>query len=71
MSNMMKSVRSAITEHVVNTGHSVRRDDCFKILHKVRDPRLLKFIEAIAIQWNKPKLNVQCQMDLQLRLPWL
>ena len=69
-SEMMKTVRSSVTEHVAYKGHRCTKSDCFRILHKARDRRLLKFVEAIAIMRFKPVLNVQKEMDYQLRLPW-
>ena len=69
-SEMMQTVRSSVTDHVAYRGHRCTKSDCFRILHKARDRRLLKFVEAIAIMRFKPVLNVQKEMDYQLRLPW-
>jgi len=64
----LKAVKSSIAEHLINTGHSYQRDECFTILHQTHNRRLLKIIEAIYISKLKPKLNVQVEHDFKLAI---
>ena len=68
--NSDKPIRSSITEHIIAEGHSCQRDDCFEILYKVRERRMLKFLEALAIHKHHPSLNTQMKFDYQVKLPW-
>ena len=70
MINANKEARSSITEHIINEGHACDKKNCFEIIHKARNVRMLKFIEAVAIRKLKPKLNVQKMFDYTLKLPW-
>ena len=65
-----KTSRSSITDHIIEHGHTCKADDCFKILYRARNRRLLRFVEAVAIKRNKPRLNVMKETDLRLQLPW-
>ena len=69
-SEMMKTVRSSVTEHVAYEGHRCTKSDCFRILHKAQDRRLLNFTKATALTQFKLALNEQNEMDYQLRLSW-
>ena len=64
------SSHSSITDHMVNEGHLGNRDSDFKILFRPHRNRLLKFLEAVTIRELKPSLNVQVELDYQLKLPW-
>ena len=66
-----KTMRSSITAHMIEEEHICNRDSCFRIVHKAKNPRLLKFIEAFVIRKSKPKLNVQVEMGYKLQLPWI
>ena len=68
--NADKVAKSSVTEHILHTGHPSDRKASFRILHKARDRRMLKYLEAVAIRLYKPSLNVQRDMDYQLKLPW-
>ena len=65
-----KKARSSITEHIMDEGHECKRDHCFKIIHKARNSRMLKYMEAVAIKKLKPALNIQVEFDYKLKLPW-
>ncbi|CAH8866287.1 unnamed protein product [Trichobilharzia szidati] len=59
-------IRSAIIEHLVNTGHSISTNTSFKVIYKVKNnlPKtvrlhLLSITEALAIQLEEPELCIQ------------
>ena len=62
--------RSSITDHIIEQGHSCKPEECFKILYRARNRRILRFVEAVAIRLYKPSLNVVKEFDLHLKLPW-
>ena len=62
--------RSAITKHLVSSGHTVDRYSCFQILNKQYHSSLLKLAEACYIRKLKPVLCVQKQFVTPLSLPW-
>ena len=67
---VLKTVRSSITQHIIESGHRCNKNNCFSVLHKAQTPSLLKFFESVAIKRLKPTLNVQQEMDYHLKLPW-
>ncbi|CAH8838228.1 unnamed protein product [Trichobilharzia szidati] len=65
-----KYSQSAITRHIVDTGHLVEISKSFKILNRQRTANLLRFAEAIAIKRFKPDLCIQKESVINLSLPW-
>ena len=53
-----QAIDSAIGEHLltINSCRTSYEDDCFSVLHRVRDKFHLKFLEAIYISMNRPSL---------------
>nr|CAH8867638.1 unnamed protein product [Trichobilharzia regenti]CAH8868788.1 unnamed protein product [Trichobilharzia regenti] len=64
------SYSSAITRHLLDTGHEVEIEKSFKIINRQRSSILLKFAEAISIKRLKPDLCVQKESVISLSLPW-
>ena len=74
---LSKSSCSAITTHLVDSGHSITRDSCFKGIHRVPSRysriaklRLLCVAESIFIRLVNPILCIQKQSVRTLRLCW-
>ncbi|CAH8643572.1 unnamed protein product [Schistosoma mattheei] len=65
-----KTLNSAITKHLLDTGHQVDTLQSFKVISKQPNSSLLKFAEAVAIRRQKPDLCVQKEMVINLSLPW-
>ena len=63
-----KIARGSITEHIMDEGHECKRDHCFKIIHKARNRRMLKYMEAVAIMKLKPAVNIQVEFDYKLMI---
>ncbi|CAH8863643.1 unnamed protein product [Trichobilharzia szidati] len=63
-------LNSAITRHLLDTGHNVDNLKSFKIINKQKKPNLLRFAEAIAIRRLKPNLCTQKETVVNLALPW-
>ena len=68
--NLNRVSRSSITDHILQTGHTCKAEDCFSIIYRARNKNLLRFAEAVAIRMYKPDLNVMKDHDLGLQLPW-
>nr|CAH8822876.1 unnamed protein product [Trichobilharzia regenti] len=64
------ALNSAITRHLLDTGHEVDVEKSFKIINKQNSSILLKFAEAISIKRLKPDLCVQKEAVISLSLPW-
>ena len=62
--------QSAITRHLLKSGHNVNQKESFKILNRQKSPWLLKLAEASNIRRLKPNLCVQKEFVTPLRLPW-
>ena len=67
---MLRKFYSVYTEHIINEGHVCDKNQCFEIIHKARNSRMLKFVEAVAIRKLRPQLNVQKEFLYNLKLPW-
>ena len=72
------AIRSAIIEHIVNTGHSICKEKSFKVIYKVKRSlpkstsfRILCIAEALAIWIEKPDLCTQKKLLHPLLLPWV
>nr|CAH8855840.1 unnamed protein product [Trichobilharzia regenti] len=63
-------LQSAITRHLVDTGHFVEISKSFKILDIQRTVNLLRFVEASAIKRHRPNLCTQKESVVNLSLPW-
>ena len=63
-----KTPRSSIGDHISSTDHNCSRDQCFEVLYRARNRRILKFVEAVAIRLYTPKLNVMKDLRYNLRL---
>ena len=70
MNGLSKSTRSSIADHIISMGHWENDESSFTILHKARNRRSLKFLEAVSIRKLKPQLNTQRDFVLALKLPW-
>ncbi|CAH8473689.1 unnamed protein product [Schistosoma haematobium] len=68
--NGLKETSSAITRHLLDTGHEVDIRKSFKMVNKQSSSNLLKFAEAIAIKRLKPDLCTQKETVINLSLPW-
>uniref|UniRef100_A0A0X3P332 GIY-YIG domain-containing protein n=1 Tax=Schistocephalus solidus TaxID=70667 RepID=A0A0X3P332_SCHSO len=73
----VKSIKSAILAHLVDTGHSVDRSEAFRVVYKVPPnyptslgQRLLATAEATAIRLRKPVLCAQKNLLQAPRLAW-
>ena len=62
-----RAAKSSIAQHILDTGHAYQPES-FTTLYKVRNSRILKFYEAVAIKHFRPKLNVQQDFDYGLKL---
>ena len=60
-----QAMDSAIGEHLltINNCRTRYEDDCFSVLHRVRNKFHLKFLEAIYISMNHPSLCWQLNND--------
>ncbi|KAA3680235.1 uncharacterized protein DEA37_0006055 [Paragonimus westermani] len=65
-----KQPASAVTRHVLTTGHVIDPICASRILLRHSNPRFLRFAEAVAINRMKPTLCVQKQLLVNLTLPW-
>ncbi|CAH8484591.1 unnamed protein product [Schistosoma mattheei] len=65
-----KTLNSAITKHLLDTGHQVDTLQSFRVISKQPNSSLLKFAEAIAIRRQKPDLCIQKETVVNLSLPW-
>ena len=65
-----KVTRTSVTDHMLDYGHACKKTECFTIIYKAQNRRLLRFVEAVAIRIKKPGLNVKRDSDLCLKLPW-
>ncbi|CAL8068940.1 unnamed protein product [Calicophoron daubneyi] len=74
---VIKSVRSSIVDHLVQTNHQTDRNKAFQIVYSVpnRNPngvkkQLLAIAGSIAIRLGNPSLCAQKQCVRALNLPW-
>ena len=74
---VVKSIRSSIVEHLVDTGHQVNVQNAFSVYYKIPAnlPQSIKLrqlciAEAVAIKKLKPALCVQKRFVRTLLLPW-
>ncbi|CAH8432023.1 unnamed protein product [Dicrocoelium dendriticum] len=68
---------SAITNHLINTGHQIDKRTAFQILYKIPSRQnhrlrasILATAEAICIRLTNPNLCVQKKLIQTLQLPW-
>jgi hypothetical protein len=61
---------SSIARHLMGTGHCVKPEESFRVIFSTRHPRLLRFVEAVAIRKWSPTLCVQKDLWVTLALPW-
>jgi hypothetical protein len=73
----VKSVRSAIVAHLVQSNHQISKTDSFRLLHRVPGHysrfircRVLAAAEAVAIRLYNPSLCSHKQFVKSLDLPW-
>ena len=76
-SGAIKTIRSAVLGHLVDTNHQIKPNEAFKIVYKVpihHPPavrkRMLATAESIAIRLRNPVLCSQKQFVQTLQLPW-
>ena len=62
--------RTAITKHLVSSGHVVDKYQSFNILNRQRHPSLLRLAEAVLIRRLQPNLCIQKLYVTPLNLPW-
>lgn len=74
---MVKSIRSSILSHLIDSGHEVDRNQSFKVIYRIPTTfpygvrsRLLHIAEAIGIRSNNPSLCVHKKFVTPLSLPW-
>jgi hypothetical protein len=65
-----RTPRSAISKHLLDTGHHIVPDQAFRVINRQRSGKLLRIAEAVAIRRLHPVLCVQKEMVVELRLPW-
>ena len=65
-----RTPRSSITEHLLDTGHSVDPKTSFRVLVRARTTRTLCYLEAASIRRSKPDLCKQLEHVVNLALPW-
>ncbi|CAH8627461.1 unnamed protein product [Schistosoma mattheei] len=73
----VKTIRSSVLSHLINSGHVVDRNKSFKVIYRIPTSfpygvrsRLLHIAEAIGIRANKPSLCVQKKFVTPLSLSW-
>ena len=71
------NIRSAIVQHLVDSGHRINPDQAFSVYYQVpfNLPKPVKFrtlctAEAVGIRMLKPVLCIQKQISHPLSLPW-
>ena len=73
----VKTIRSSVVEHLVNTNHQINPDTAFRIVYTVPSyhtngvrQQILATAESIAIRLRNPNLCSQKQFIRSLSLPW-
>ncbi|CAH8850906.1 unnamed protein product [Trichobilharzia szidati] len=73
----IKSIRSSILAHLIDSGHQVDKNSAFKVIYRIPSSlsngirnRLLHLAEAMGIRENNPSLCIQKKFVLPLSLPW-
>ena len=65
----VKTPRSSITRHILDTGHTIGRDS-FRYINRQNNKQLLRYAEAACIWKFKPILCIQKEFVADLCLPW-
>ena len=68
--NTSGNAKSAITEHILSSGHDHQQRQNFRIIYQARSEAILRYAEAIAILKRKPSLNIQVEFDYKLHFQW-
>ena len=63
------SSKTAVTEHLLDTGHTATYDD-FSIIFQAKNECQLNAAEAYAIHKLKPELNCQKYLENELHIAW-